>query len=46
MKLSKWGKIASPKYKRISKKLIPLIDNFGSFAYNILSLIKSEPSGL
>jgi hypothetical protein len=46
MKLSKWEKIASPRQKGFFKIIFPHIDNFRCFAYNILSLIKSETSGL
>ena len=46
MKSSRSEKIALLKSKRFFKKLTTLIDNIGSFAYNILSLITSEMSGL
>ena len=46
MKFWRLGKIASLKPKRFYKKLLTDIDNNGSFAYNILSLITSDMSGL
>jgi len=46
MKSWRLEKIASLKPKRRYKKLLTDIDNIGSFAYNILSLITSEISGL
>ena len=46
MKSWRLGKIALLKPKKFYKKLLSDIDNIGSFAYNILSLITSDMSGL